>query len=129
MEAERNGGNDRVPRCWNGTFSGFNTHNFGVVSSKALNGGTMNRQRRFATWTGAALGTVCALFALSLAARASDRLTEEFHKTYPISATGRVELDNINGDVHISSWDRNEVKVDAIKTAGTKERLDEARIE
>jgi hypothetical protein len=89
----------------------------------------MNRQRRFATGTGAALGTVCALLALSLAARASDRVTEEFHKTYPISATGRIELDNINGDVHISSWDRNEVKVDAIKTAGTKERLDEARIE
>jgi DUF4097 and DUF4098 domain-containing protein YvlB len=94
----------------------------------------MNRQRRFATvsfatWTGAALGTVCALLALSLVARASDRLTDEFHKTYTISAHGRVELDNINGDVHISVWDRNEVKVDAIKTAGTKERLDEARIE
>src|SRR3984957_18553489 len=89
----------------------------------------MNRQRRFATWTGAALGTVCALFALSLVARASDRLTDEFHKTYAISAQGLVELDNINGDVHISVWDRNEVKVDAIKTAGSKERLDEARIE
>src|SRR5580658_8139898 len=89
----------------------------------------MNRQRRFATWTGAALGTICALFALSLVARASDRLTDEFHKTYAISAQGLVELDNINGDVHISVWDRNEVKVDAIKTAGSKERLDEARIE
>src|SRR5580698_4843008 len=89
----------------------------------------MNRQRRFATWTGAALGTIFALFALSLAARASDRVTEEFHKTYAISAQGRVELDNINGAVHISTWDRNEVKVDAIKSAGTKERLDEARIE
>jgi DUF4097 and DUF4098 domain-containing protein YvlB len=99
----------------------------------------MNRQRRFATrcfttwgfatWTGTALGTVCALFALSLVARASDRLTDEFHQTYTISPQGRVELDNINGDVHISVWDRNEVKVDAIKTAGTKERLDEARIE
>lgn len=91
----------------------------------------MNRQRRFATWTGAALGTVCALFALSLVARASDShaFTEEFHKTYAISADGRVELDNINGPVHISVWDQNEVKVDAIKSAGTKERLDEAKIE
>jgi hypothetical protein len=40
-----------------------------------------------------------------------------------------VELDNINGAVHISTWDQNEVKVDAVKYAGTKERLDEARID
>ena len=40
-----------------------------------------------------------------------------------------MELDNINGDVHISSWDRNEVKVDAIKYADTKEGLEEAKIE
>ena len=29
--------------------------------------------------------------------------------------------------VHISTWDRNEVKVDAVKYADTKERLDEAQ--
>jgi phosphomannomutase len=78
------------------------------------------------------LGTVCALLALSLAAHASDHrgaLTEEFHQTYALTPDGRVELDNINGDVHISTWDRNEVKVDAIKSADLKERLDEAKIE
>ena len=46
-----------------------------------------------------------------------------------MTADGRIELDNINGAVHISSWDRNEVKVDAVKYADTKERLDEAKIE
>jgi len=55
--------------------------------------------------------------------------TEEFHQTYALAAGGRVELDNINGAVHITAWDRNEVKVDAVKYAGTKERLDEAKIE
>jgi DUF4097 and DUF4098 domain-containing protein YvlB len=92
----------------------------------------MNRHRRSATWLGAVLGTICALLALTLGAHASDHrgaLTEEFHQTYAIPANGRVELDNINGDVHISSWDRNEVKVDAVKYADTKERLDEAKIE
>jgi hypothetical protein len=44
-------------------------------------------------------------------------LTEEFHQTYPLSATGRVALSNINGSVKISAWDRNEVKVDAVKRA------------
>jgi DUF4097 and DUF4098 domain-containing protein YvlB len=87
---------------------------------------------RSATWLGAVLGSLCALLVLAVAAHASDHrgaLTEEFHQTYPIMADGRVELDNINGPVHISSWDRNEVKVDAVKYADTKERLEEARIE
>jgi DUF4097 and DUF4098 domain-containing protein YvlB len=90
----------------------------------------MNRQRQFAI--GAVLGTISALLLISLAAHASDRrgaFTEEFHQTYALTPDGRVELDNINGAVHISSWDRNEVKVDAVKYADTKERLDEARIE
>lgn len=90
----------------------------------------MNRRRQSA-WLGATLGTVSALLAFALGAHASDRgsLTEEFHQTYAITSDGRVELDNINGDVHISSWDRNEVKVDAVKFADSKERLDEAKIE
>jgi len=91
----------------------------------------MERHRRSATWLGVTLGTVCALLILSLAAHASDcgSLSEEFHQTYAISADGRVELDNINGAVHISSWDRNDIKLDAVKRADTKERLDEAKIE
>jgi DUF4097 and DUF4098 domain-containing protein YvlB len=92
----------------------------------------MIHHRRPATWLGAALGTACALLVLTLSAHASDHrgaLTEEFHQTYTITSDGRIELDNINGAVHISSWERNEVKVDAVKYADTKERLDEAKIE
>jgi len=92
----------------------------------------MKRHHQSATWLGATVGTVCALLVLALGAHASDHsgsLTEEFHQTYAMSSDGRIELDNINGAVHISSWDRNEVKVDAVKYADTKERLDEAKIE
>jgi DUF4097 and DUF4098 domain-containing protein YvlB len=92
----------------------------------------MNRKRQFPAWSGAVLGTICALLVLALGAHASDRrgaFTEEFHQTYAMTPDGRVELDNINGAVHISTWDQNEVKVDAIKSADEKERLDEARIE
>jgi len=92
----------------------------------------MNRHRQSATWLGAVLGTVCALFLFALAAHASDHrgtLTEEFHQTYALTPDGRIELENINGAVHISGWDRNEVKVDAVKYADTKEQLDEATIE
>jgi DUF4097 and DUF4098 domain-containing protein YvlB len=92
----------------------------------------MNRHRQFPTWLGAILGTICALLVLALGADCSDHrgaYTEEFHQTYAITPDGRVELDNINGAVHISTWDQNEVKVDAIKYADEKDRLNEARIE
>src|SRR5215469_1009305 len=55
-------------------------------------------------------------------------LTEELHKTYPLEADGRISLSNVNGAVHIVAWDRNEVQVDAVKSAETKEALDEAQI-
>jgi len=93
----------------------------------------MSHRRLSTTWLGSILSILGALLTLGMQAHASpDRrgsLTEEFHQTYAITADGRVELDKINGDVHISSWDRNEVKVDAIKYADTKERLEEAKIE
>ena len=78
----------------------------------------MTAERRRATWMGALLGALTAVLALALQARASDwqgSETEEFHQSYPISANGQIELRNINGPVEIKAWDRNEVKVDAIK--------------
>jgi DUF4097 and DUF4098 domain-containing protein YvlB len=39
-----------------------------------------------------------------------------------------VSLQNINGDVHIRAWDRNEVRIGAVKTASSKGLLDEARV-
>jgi DUF4097 and DUF4098 domain-containing protein YvlB len=60
--------------------------------------------------------------------RSSGAVREEFHQTYPLSANGTLELKNINGNVSVVGWDRNEVKVDAVKWAWTKERLDEAKI-
>ncbi|HSQ18965.1 MAG TPA: DUF4097 family beta strand repeat-containing protein [Blastocatellia bacterium] len=58
-----------------------------------------------------------------------DELTEEFHQAYPLAGTGRVSIANINGDVHITAWDRNEVKVDAVKRAYSPQRLSEVTIE
>ncbi|HKP80464.1 MAG TPA: hypothetical protein VJT69_00530 [Pyrinomonadaceae bacterium] len=58
-----------------------------------------------------------------------EELREEFHQTYPLSATGRVSLENLNGGVQIKVWDRSAVQVDAIKRAYRRERLAEAKIE
>src|SRR5918996_473171 len=59
----------------------------------------------------------------------SQELREQFHQTYPLSATGRISLENLNGGVQIKVWDRAAVQVDAVKRAYRKDRLAEARIE
>lgn len=76
----------------------------------------------------AAAGTLLVLSA-GLAIEPAEQLREEFHQTYPLSADGRVSLKNVNGKVRITGWDRNEVKVDAIKTAESREVLDNTQIE
>ena len=91
----------------------------------------MERNRRFATWIGVVLGIFLAVLLNVALARGSENdslVTEEFHHTYPLSASGRIELQNINGAVHITAWDQNEVKVDAVKRAHTEERLKDAEI-
>ena len=92
----------------------------------------MNSRRKRATWIGAILGAACVL--LLTQAHAKDKangaeLTQEFHQTYRLASGGRVSLENINGGVRISTWDRNEVKVDAVKHARSQQRLDEAKIQ
>ena len=75
--------------------------------------------RRLSSGTAVLLAALAALATNTATARGSDdaSATEEFHQTYALSANGRVELQNINGAVHISTWDQNQVKVNAIKRA------------
>jgi hypothetical protein len=54
---------------------------------------------------------------------------DEFHETYPLAKDGRVQLDNLNGDVRVVTWDRQEVKVDARKRAKQPELLEQVQIE
>ncbi len=53
---------------------------------------------------------------------------KEFNQTYALAATGQVQLDNVNGKVRITAWDRAEVKVEAIKLAETEEELEAVNI-
>jgi len=86
----------------------------------------MSQLRRISHLTGAIAAAVLALL-LTLPAQAE--VTQEFHKTVPLNADGRVSLNNINGDVEITGWSRNEVQIDAVKSARDQQRLDEAQIE
>jgi len=59
----------------------------------------------------------------------AQELREDFHQAYPLSANGRLSLENLNGGVRIAVWDRDEVQVNAVKRAYRRERLNEAKIE
>src|SRR5438270_3523233 len=84
-------------------------------------------KKRLSTWLGALLGAILALVFTAYAH--AQEFTEEFHHTYPLSANGSVEISNVNGRVRISGTDANEVKVDAVKRAESKQKLEDARIE
>jgi len=49
--------------------------------------------------------------------------TERIEKSFPLNANGRVCVSNVNGSINVIAWDRNEVKLIAVKTADTKEHL------
>ena len=73
------------------------------------------------------IAPLLAIFFGALPARAEVR--EEFHKTVPMDRTGTLSLKNVNGDVKISAWDKNEIQIDAVKTASSEQKLHEARID
>lgn len=77
------------------------------------------------------LATLLATAALTLliASPLYADVTQEFHRTVSLPANGRVSLSNVNGDVEITGWNRNEVQIDAIKSARDQQRLDNLRIE
>lgn len=54
--------------------------------------------------------------------------TDRFEQTYPLTASGRVSVSNINGSITAEAWDRSEIKFVAIKTADSKDRLNEVEL-
>src|ERR1041385_6456736 len=104
------------------------TNHSAAGPSNRHQGGVMKHRRLL--WTGVIAGAFAAFIVNAVLAHASNSspATEEFHHTYPITADGRINLQNINGDVHIATWDQNQVKVDAIKRAYDEEGLKEEEI-
>ncbi|HYD85001.1 MAG TPA: DUF4097 family beta strand repeat-containing protein [Opitutus sp.] len=49
--------------------------------------------------------------------------TESFSRSAPFDPTGKVSLHNVNGDVTVETWDRNEIAIEGEKNARTEEEL------
>jgi hypothetical protein len=59
----------------------------------------------------------------------SDRYQSDFHYTYEIQPTGRINAESFNGAIDISGWDRNKVEITGAKYGSTEELRDAIRIE
>lgn len=48
---------------------------------------------------------------------AKEKYEEKFEKNIELAKDGKVKLKNISGDIDVKSWDRDQVKIDALKIA------------
>ena len=66
---------------------------------------------------------MAAALLLAIGTAGAGEYTEIFDQSYAMASDGSVGLENINGDVTIEVWDQNEVRVYALKSASSPERL------
>ena len=57
-------------------------------------------------------------------ARAEDKIVE----TYALERTGKVYLENVAGDITVSTWDKDKIEITAIKRGGRQRDLDDVTI-
>jgi hypothetical protein len=58
-----------------------------------------------------------------------DRFTENFSYSYSLKPGGRLSVENMNGAVEISGWDRDTVEITGTKYAATEQLLRSMRID
>ncbi|HLH38188.1 MAG TPA: DUF4097 family beta strand repeat-containing protein [Bryobacteraceae bacterium] len=58
-----------------------------------------------------------------------DRYREDFHYSYPLDAGGSLEMENANGSIEISGWDKNIVDIEGSKYASSESRMKEIQID
>lgn len=59
----------------------------------------------------------------------AQKLTERFEQSYPFNSNGKISVSNINGSITVEAWDRNEIKLESVKTADSRETLSMVDIE
>lgn len=59
----------------------------------------------------------------------SDRFSENFSHSYTLKPGARLSLENMNGSVEISGWDRDTVEITGAKYAATEDLLKATRID
>ncbi len=58
----------------------------------------------------------------------TDAFQQDFNQTLPLSAKGRIRLNNVNGRVEIVGWDGSDVVIKALKHGRTQKSVDAVKI-
>ena len=58
-----------------------------------------------------------------------DEFQQDFNQTLPLTANGRLALDNVNGRIEIHGWDQDTVAIKAVKHGKTRESVEALKIE
>lgn len=64
-----------------------------------------------------------ALFGAAAVQAETYSFKEPFSRSGAFHATGKVSLENVNGDIVVEAWDKNEIKIEGEKSAKTAEEL------
>ncbi len=57
-----------------------------------------------------------------------ERVRQDFHYSYAMQPGGRLDIDNTNGSVEVTGWDRNTIDVSGTKYAPTEDELRDVQI-
>jgi len=76
--------------------------------------------------------SLAAVFAVATSVVSSVAIASEekkVSKTYEFDAHGNVSVENINGDITVSGWDKDEILLEYVITADNKEDLEKIKVE
>lgn len=59
----------------------------------------------------------------------SGRFKEDFHQEHAMPAGGRLSVENVNGSVEITGWDRDRIEINGTKFASSPEALARLKVE
>jgi len=99
------------------------------TQTEGRSSGQASRDNRLRV-VGTALRGLVLLAAIACLVFPAGAADENFHQIYPLAAGGSFALENVNGSVQVEGWNRDEVEVSAVKTAGSDSRdLEQVKIE
>jgi DUF4097 and DUF4098 domain-containing protein YvlB len=67
--------------------------------------------------------SVLSFFAAAFVRADDDDFKEAFTRTGAFNSTGAITLENVNGNIEIRTWDKNEILIEGEKSAKTEEEL------
>lgn len=66
-------------------------------------------------WMKATGWLVVSLLLITSVALAKEKYEEKFDKTVALAKDGKVEINNVSGDITVASWNQDQVKIEAVK--------------